>query len=196
MGRAVGALTVTCGAVLLTAGCATHSGAHSTVATGQQHLPAPVAATATEASAPEVVTIGHDSARTAAVATDDRGVLAPPQDVHQLGWWVDSALPGSGHGTVVITGHIDDVAQGSGFASRFGDLHPADTVTVTSRDHAQHTYRVTRTVTSDKAHPSNAFGELNRLDGDETLALVTCGGPFIGPPLGYEDNIITLATPA
>ena len=38
--------------------------------------------------------------------------------------------------------------------------------------------------------------ELNRLDGPETLALVTCGGAFVGPPLGYADNIIAWATRA
>ena len=33
-------------------------------------------------------------------------------------------------------------------------------------------------------------------DGPETLALVTCGGAFVGPPLGYADNIIAWATRA
>jgi hypothetical protein len=33
------------------------------------------------------------------------------------------------------------------------------------------------------------------LEGPEALALVTCGGNFVGPPLGYEDNIIAFASP-
>ncbi|MCF8587946.1 class F sortase [Gordonia liuliyuniae] len=165
----------------------------------QADLPAPVIAVAHEPSAPEQLVIDGRSAPTQAVATDAQGTLLPPTDISKLGWWVDSALPGSGAGTIVVVGHVDDVAQGTGYAARFTTLTSGSTATIETADGQHLTYRVSRVVDAQKkATGTDAvpFDELNRLDGPETLALVTCGGPFIGPPLGYRDNIIVFAEPA
>lgn len=186
------------GGVLLT-GCARTDLPAGTAATSaQSDLPVPVVATATEPSAPQSLSIGGESAAIVAVATDRAGTLLPPQDVHQLGWWADSALPGSGQGTVVVTGHIDDATQGQGYAARFAGLHAGDEVSVNTADGGRVNYRVDRVVTADKSSHDQQTGlptdELNRLDGPETLALITCGGPFVGPPLGYQDNIVAFAS--
>ncbi|MDF3281823.1 class F sortase [Gordonia sp. N1V] len=192
--RRVALLLVGLAAVVLT-GCATSATpssepGSSTVA--QSDLRPPVSARTGDPAAPTSVTADGQTAPTESVATDASGALLPPQDVGHLGWWVDSALPGSGMGTVVITGHIDDVDQGRGFAARFGSLMPGSEVTVQTAGGEKVRYRVRDVQTADK---ENAFpaAQLNRLDGPETLALVTCGGPFVGPPLGYRDNIIAWA---
>lgn len=180
----------------LLVGCSTRE-AESPPATSsaQVDLPSPVAARTDDPSAPKHIVVDGDSAVTDPVATDTTGALLPPQDVHRLGWWVDSALPGSSKGTIVVTGHVDDAAQGQGFAARFGSLAPGSDVAVTTVGGDTIHYRVRNVQSSDKekAFPAD---ELNRLDGPETLALVTCGGPFVGPPLGYADNIIAWATRA
>ncbi|MGO3327626.1 class F sortase [Gordonia sp. (in: high G+C Gram-positive bacteria)] len=161
-------------------------------------LPAPITAVSHEPSTPTRLVIDGQSAPTRAVATNAQGTLVPPTDVAQLGWWVDSALPESGTGTIVIAGHVDDAVQGRGYAARFARLMPGDTVTVDTADGGHPAYRVSRVMDvrkrgiGPKAVP---FDELNRLNGPETLALVTCGGPFVGPPLGYRDNIVVFATP-
>ncbi|MDV6273528.1 hypothetical protein R3Q06_08460 [Rhodococcus erythropolis] len=36
---------------------------------------------------------------------------------------------------------------------------------------------------------------LNSLGGAETIALITCGDEFVGPPFGYEDNDVAWGTP-
>lgn len=186
------------GGVLLT-GCSQSDTPNGPAATSaQSDLPAPVIATATEPAAPQSLSIGDDSAPTVSVATDQAGTLLPPQNVHQLGWWADSALPGSGQGTVVVTGHVDDASQGQGFAAKFARLHAGEEVSMTTVDGGTVHYRVDRVVTADKSSHDQQTGlptdELNRLDGPETLALITCGGPFVGPPLGYKDNIVAFAT--
>ncbi|MGC4932361.1 class F sortase [Gordonia sp. DT30] len=179
---------------LLVGGCgSTGSVKSANPSAAQQDLPVPVKAHTDDPGAPVSVATGGGTAQVDAVATDTAGALLPPQDVTRLGWWVDSALPGSGKGTVVITGHIDEAGQGKGFAARFADLAPGAEVQVTTANREQVAYRVTRVQTADK-HNGFPATELNRLDGPETLALVTCGGPFIGPPLGYADNIIAWAS--
>lgn len=186
--------------LLLVAGCGSEPSSPPTSTNAQAHMPAPVSAHSPDPSTPKTLSIGSDSAPTDPVATDNSGVLLPPQDIDRLGWWADSSLPGSGTGTVVVTGHIDDVSQGKGFAAKFADLKAGDTVTLTTSDGHKHPYRVTTNTLAQKGTDRTAgdlpVAELNRQNGPETLALVTCGGPFIGPPLGYEDNVVVFAVPA
>lgn len=183
----------TLAALVLVGGCA------SPPRHAQADMPAPVSASSGAPSTPAELTVDGASSPTDAVATDTAGVLLPPQDISRTGWWVDSSLPGSGAGTIVMTGHVDDIAQGTGFAARFARLRDGDVITVTTADRQAHRYLVTRTVMSDKESTGPAglpVAELNRRDGPETLALITCGGPFVGPPLGYRDNVVVFASPA
>lgn len=182
-------------AVLALAGCNNTiegtAAAPSSNPSAQSDLRPPVSATATEPTTPIAVTVDGAGAPIDAVATDSQGALFPPTDVNRLGWWVDSALPGSGAGSVVVTGHVDDARQGAGYAKRFAGLARGATITLTGKDGASIAYRVTRTASVNKGVlPTD---DLNRLDGPETLILVTCGGSFVGPPLGYENNDLVYA---
>ncbi len=183
--------------VALMAGCAEQQASPASTP-AQQSLRPPVTAESEHPSTPVGLEIDGDSAPTDPVATDAEGTLLPPTDIGRLGWWVDSSLPGSGAGTIVVAGHVDDIAQGEGYAARFADLSAGDTVTLVTASQKRVDYRVTSVIDAQK-HGTGAdavpYDELNRQTGPETLALVTCGGPFVGPPLGYRDNIIAFASP-
>lgn len=185
---AFGIVSLTTAAVL--AGC---GGGDDKKADAQSDLRAPLAATVDSPDQPVSLTIANESAPTDPVATDVSGTLLPPQDVSRLGWWADSSLPGSNAGTVVITGHIDDASQGDGFAKRFSSLKQGDEVQVAGKDGESWKYRIDRTVSVSK-NGGLPVDELNRTDGPETLALITCGGKFVGPPVGYENNDIAFAS--
>ncbi|GAA4662206.1 class F sortase [Gordonia humi] len=198
MSRLRRVLIAAAAAALLAASACGSQDATSAPSGAQSGLPTPVTAVSHDASAPQRLVIDGASAPIEPVATDARGTLLPPTDVAKLGWWVDSALPGSGAGTIVIAGHVDDADQGVGYAAEFAHLATGGTVTVETADGHDLPYRVTRIVDAQKegtGADAVPFGELNRLDGPETLALVTCGGPFVGPPLGYRDNIVVFAVP-
>lgn len=185
---------VTLSAALILTGCSSDDGgAQKDATSSQSDLRAPVVATVDDPSQPVTLAIGDNSAPTDPVATDADGVLLPPQDVSHLGWWADSALPGSNTGTIVVTGHVDDAAQGDGFAKKFSSLKEGDEVKLSGKDGHTWTYRID-TVSSVSKNGGLPLDELNRLDGPETLALITCGGKFIGPPLGYENNDIAFAS--
>ncbi len=128
------------------------------------------------------------------VATDVAGALLPPQDVERVGWWADSALPGSGAGTIVVTGHVDDADQGDGYAARFPDLTPGADAVLTLADGTERRYRI-QEIDSTAKDGELPVDRLNSLDGPEVLALITCGGEFVGAPWGYADNVIVFATP-
>lgn len=183
------AIAVTFCALLTAAGC---GGEEASTSNAQSGMRPPVVAAVDHPDAPVKLSIGDTSAPTDPVKTDTEGVLLPPRDVHRLGWWADSSLPGSGAGSIVITGHIDDVAQGVGFAKSFTALKSGDTVILAGKDGKSWTYRVNG-VDSVSKQGGLPTERLNRRDGPETLALITCGGQFVGPPLGYANNEIAWA---
>ncbi|MFD4434166.1 class F sortase, partial [Nocardia sp. NPDC058497] len=86
-----------------------------------------------------------------------------------------------------------DVVQGTGFAKKFSALKPGDIVTLTGNNGKSWRYRVDSvdSVSKDGALPVD---RLNDQIGPETLALVTCGGKFVGPPTGYENNDVAFAS--
>jgi hypothetical protein len=159
-------------------GCATTASEPDAASTsapvvdGKKDMPPPVVAIADDPAAPVSLTIDGVSAPTDPVATDVAGTLLPPQDVSRLGWWVDSALPGGGSGAIVVTGHVDDVDQGDGFAARFAGLREGDEITVSVGDGRTRDYRVDRVLSVGKdgdlplplARPNVRFGQSDGTD--------------------------------
>jgi LPXTG-site transpeptidase (sortase) family protein len=129
-----------------------------------------------------VVPVGYDR-RT--------GELGVPGDPLTLGWWDDSALPGSRSGTVVMAGHVDTQTGGKGVLFNLEQIAPGQRVEVlTSRGvvtyqvAARHTY-----VKSDL--PADVFDQSGRA----RLVLITCGGPFDARTHHYAYNIVVYALP-
>ena len=129
------------------------------------------------------------------VQLTDQGSLIPPTDVSHLGWYSASAIPGEkgAAGSSVITGHVNEVDQGDGYAARFADLKAGDTVTV-KVDGEGRDFTVSKDpiqVVKGAQMPE----AVNDAVGENRLVLITCGGEFVGGTLGYADNIIVEATP-
>ncbi|MCJ0950178.1 MULTISPECIES: class F sortase [Rhodococcus] len=181
--------------MLLIGGCSDDGDSPTRVlATGQQDLPPAVRAAVDGPDVPTTLRTGNSTADILPIKTTTDGSLIPPEDVSEIGWWADSAFPGSGAGTVVITGHVNDIYQGDGFGKKFSTLEIGSVVTVAGAGGQTWNYRI------DAVDHYGKDGELpverlNSLDGPETLALITCGGEFVGPPFGYEDNDVAWGTP-
>lgn len=160
----------------------------------QENLPTPVQGSRGAVHEMEMLIDGK-SAPIDFVQLTDQGSLIPPTDVSRLGWYSASAIPGEkgAAGSSVITGHVNEVDQGDGYAARFADLKAGDTVTVKvdgeSRDF---------TVSHDPVQVIKGAQMpevVNDAVGENRLVLITCGGEFVGGTLGYADNIIVEATP-
>lgn len=128
-------------------------------------------------------------------------ILAPPEDVSQVGYYIRSAPFGEGNvGTTVMTSHIDYNGV-AGFGSVFTSLKAGDPITLTDGNGEDHHYVVSEDPTNiakqDPEYVRKTMDTINRADGPAELILVTCGGDFLGAgsPLGYADNIIIRATP-
>ncbi|GAB3942840.1 class F sortase [Corynebacterium tapiri] len=159
----------------------------------QENLPIPV----TAASDRGVTAISVDgvTAPIDALGLTDEGALVPPEDIQRVGWYAESTIPGADQpGTSVITGHVNDAAQGTGFANRFThmDIGTKFSITVNGQPRIFKVTKASSHVPKGGALPA----EVNDATGPNRIVLITCGGKFVGGPLGYEDNIFVVAEPA
>lgn len=173
---------------------------------GQRNLPE--AKVVAGAGAGSITTVDNDqngqTVSAPVVGIDGTGgesgaILAPPEDVGQVGYYIRSAPFGEGQvGTTVVTSHIDYNGV-AGFGSVFTSLKAGDPITLTDGNGKDHHYVVSEDpVNIDKQDPEyvrKTMETINRAEGPAELIMVTCGGEFLGAgsPLGYADNIIVRA---
>jgi hypothetical protein len=117
------------------------------------------------------------------------GVLVPPGDPQELGWWAGGARAGSGRGSVLITGHT--VHTGGGAFDDLDRLPPGATVRVRT-GHAVLRYVVTDVHVYPKQTLADHAAQLFSQTVPERLVLVTCEG-WNGT--GYDANAVVLAVP-
>lgn len=98
------------------------------------------------------------------------GVLDPPSDPFELGWWSDGSEPGQ-PGATLVTGHT--VHNGPGALNNLGRLRPGDLVTVRTLAKVI-TYRVTVVTKYSQAALARRSQEVFAQDGPSRLVLVTC----------------------
>jgi hypothetical protein len=161
-----------------------------------QATPAPDAARppATGTAQPTTVAIPALGVRAAVIPvgrTADGAIGAPDADpVRAAGWFTGGPYPGA-VGTAVIVGHIDTETRPAVF-HRLSRLRPGQVVEVVRRDRRTVTFRVD----SVERFPKTAF-PVERIFGAADrprLALVTCGGRWVGGELGYAENVIAFAS--
>jgi LPXTG-site transpeptidase (sortase) family protein len=116
------------------------------------------------------------------------GVLTPPSDVHEVGWWQRSAKPGATAGQTLITGHT--VHTGGGVMNKLGDLRPGAIIRIqTPRGTVD--YSATKVFVYSRAEVAQHAQELFGQDREHgRLVLVTCTG-WTGHD--YTSNIIVFA---
>ena len=160
---------------------------------------APAPAEAPQRIAPpvalRVAAIGAD-APVVVVGLEPDGAMEIPADVRTVGWYEPFAgagvVPGE-PGTAVIAGHVDSRTQGRGVFWPLRDLVPGDVVIVEHSDGTATRWEVESVV----RHPKTdlPIDDIFTFEGDERLALITCGGEFDRSAGAYLDNYVVTAVP-
>ncbi len=118
------------------------------------------------------------------------GVLDPPHNPSDVGWWRRSARAGAEQGQTVLTGHT--VHTGGGVMDDLGKLHRGQLVKVVTRKGPM-VYRTTRVVTWTKDELAQRSSGLFAQDhGGGRLVLITCSqwtGSY------YKSNVVAFAEP-
>jgi hypothetical protein len=144
-------------------------------------------------STPTRVSIGSIGVRADVVEVGQAadGSIAPPtQDpAEDVGWYTLGPTPGE-PGTAVLVGHVDTADRAAVF-HRLHEIRPGKLIEVSRKDRRTATFKVD----SIESFPKTAFPASRVLVHDQVprLALVTCGGAWVGDDTGYADNVIVFA---
>lgn len=111
------------------------------------------------------------------------GVLTPPDNVHEVGIWLDGAPLDSTTGTTLLAGHVNMTGQGNGALFDLGTMTPGQEIRTSDAAGNTTQWRVTAVVTRAKADGIEE-SVLAGPDGPRLLAVVTCGGE-----LQYKDGV-------
>lgn len=117
------------------------------------------------------------------------GVLVPPSNPQELGWWAQGAEPGSMKGSALITGHT--VHTGGGALDNLSDLRVGNKVFVLT-DHGRVTYRVVHVVDFTKGRLADEAQRLFSQEARGRLVLITCSD-WNG--VQYLSNTVVTAIP-
>lgn len=136
------------------------------------------------------------------IAIDAQGdsqaaTLAPPEDLTKVGWYGRSAWFGQDKGSSVMTSHINYAGKAS-YGSIFITLRKGDPITITDSKGNVYHYVVENdpfylNKSNQEEYKKQTQNTINKMDGENKLVLVTCGGAYVGGNLGYEDNVIVSA---
>ncbi|WP_460363730.1 class F sortase, partial [Actinocorallia lasiicapitis] len=124
------------------------------------------------------------------LGTDAKGVVVPPEDAAQAGWFGDGAQPGD-PGPAVIAGHVDS-RTGPGVFAKLGKVAEGAEITVVDAKGVAVVFTVDQVVTypKDRFPTAAVYGPTP----DAQLRLVTCGGSFDEGRGHYTANVIVYAS--
>ncbi len=156
--------------------------------------PVTVAAAAPAGAAParvRIPSVAVDSTVTR-LGTDAAGVLVPPEDFAQAGWFSGGPAPGE-IGPAVLAGHVDSWT-GPAVFFRLDAIAVGAEVLVDRADGTTVRFVVTRVgrYAKDDFPTDEVYGPTT---GPE-LRLVTCGGAFDRDRRSYRDNVVVYARSA
>lgn len=123
----------------------------------------------------------------------DDGQMGIPADASQAAWYRHGRAPADERGTTVIAAHAGSVETPVGPLYGLHRARPGQVVTVEDEAGENYDYRVVAVeeLAKDDLDLTPYFAR----EGDPTLVLITCGGPWNAEVSSYDANIIVTATP-
>ena len=127
-----------------------------------------------------------------AVTVDDKGAMAVPDRLTEIGWYAYGPRPGSAHGSAVLAGHVDSREYGVGPLFRLEQLRRGDEIIIKTTTGTKRFRVITlRQIDKKDLDQRDVF---NR-EGEPLLRILTCGGSFRRSG-GYQANVVVTARPA
>lgn len=163
------------------------TGTPSAVAVPDPSAAPPAASTGVSPRVVTVPSLGVQAPVTPIRTVD--GVLTPPSDPQQVGWWSGGARPGAAQGAAVVTGHT--VHTGGGAFDDLETLSPGDRVVVRSAD-AELAYRVSTVDVLSRDELARRNADVFGRTGTARLVLITCED---WDGTAYRSNVVVTAHP-
>lgn len=138
--------------------------------------------------------LGIKNARILPMGINEKGELGTPNNIFDVGWYVDSGKPGQG-GTMVIDGH-NGGPHVHGVFKTLPDLKEGDLIVVERGDGQKFKYKVVEnkaiSLTDSNSYMSVAL--ISPVPGVESVTLITCTGEWSEQQRTYLSRQFTRAT--
>lgn len=128
-----------------------------------------------------VPSIGINKTRIFSVGMTDKKVLELPTNIHDVGWYRESAFPGQGYGIVLLDGHSVGINSKGPFV-KLSELKVGSKIMIERGDGKQLSYKVTENMQEDfnQANTSGIKRLLSSYDQDkEGLSIIAPSGKWI-----------------
>ncbi len=131
------------------------------------------------------------SSRVLTLGVDEKGRMQAPNNIHDAGWYEQSARPGSG-GAVLLDGHVSGKINSAVFKN-LKTLVPGDEIEIERGDGQKFKYKV---VTS-KDYPVDQLDMVKALisvqPGVNGLNIITCSGDFNASNQSFNQRLLVQA---
>lgn len=127
-----------------------------------------------------IPSLGISNSRVVEIAKKDNGTLDTPANIHDVGWYVDSALPGSQDGTAIIDAHGG--ALGDGIFKSLPNVQTGAVIHIEMGDGRRFTYHVvdtaSKSIRGTEANDYMSTASTSPEKGRGSLTLITCTGDW------------------
>lgn len=121
------------------------------------------------------------------------GTMAAPASAWDVGWYNQSALPGSGEGALLLDGHVNDALNSPGIFYNLIALVTGDTIGLERGDGQKFMYRVVKVESVPLKNVDMSAMLASSEKGKEGLNLITCGGIYDEQKRTYDHRILVFA---
>lgn len=132
------------------------------------------------------------NSRVRQMTVDKDGSLDAPKNIHDAGWYNDSAKPGSPGGAMLLDGHVSGPTQ-KGVFYKLETLQKDDIVTVERGDGKKIDYKVVKVEVKKATDLDMSQMLLPVVSGKHGLNLITCTGKFNASTKTFEDRALVFA---
>jgi LPXTG-site transpeptidase (sortase) family protein len=141
-----------------------------------------------------ILKIGVKNAKILEIGVKKNNQLDVPSNIFDVGWYRNSAKPGSG-GTLLIDGHNGGPTK-DGVFKHLDSLAKSDLITVERGDGEIFTYEVYEfnIVPLSEADAYMSKMQTTPVPGKESLSLITCTGGWIAASRNYDHRVMLRAT--
>lgn len=142
-----------------------------------------------------IPSLGIDRTRVLKIGVAESGELDTPTNIHDVGWYDKSALPGTGTSALLLDGHNGGPTKGGVF-ERLSDIGMGDIITVERGDGESFAYEVVEIDTLSLEDLNN--GGMKRMsesasDVAEGLNMISCTGNWIPAQKTYDQRVTVRA---
>ena len=138
--------------------------------------------------------LGVDKARVLPMGVNQKGELSTPNNIFDVGWYMDSGKPGQG-GTMVIDGH-NGGPHVHGVFKRLPDLVEGDIIKIERGDGRIFRYKIVenKTVSLADSDEYMSVASISPVFGTESVSLISCTGEWSDQQKTYLSRQFVRAT--